>query len=242
MDKDLLKKLSPLILAMDTSSLHEAREVASKVVESVDIVKIGLQLFSSAGTGSISSFKDDGFEIFVDIKMCDIPNTVASACRVLCDYEPLMLTIHTMGGVEMMRAASIAVREHCDGLGLRKPLLVGVTVLTSIDLFALGKIGVDDSVEGQVCRLAALARDSGMDGLVCSPLEITPVRREVGEEMVLVTPGVRLRDSDRNDQLRVAAPGEAMKSGADFLVVGRPIYESEDPEGSAGRILDDIRL
>ncbi|MBN2169043.1 MAG: orotidine-5'-phosphate decarboxylase [Actinobacteria bacterium] len=241
MDKELLKKLSPLILAMDTFSLSEASEVASKVKDHVDIVKIGLQLFSSAGAGSLSTFKEDGFEIFIDIKMCDIPNTVASACKVLCDYEPLMLTFHTMGGVEMMRAASIAVKEHCDGLGLRRPLLIGVTVLTSIDLLALEKIGVDDSVNGQVCRLAALARDSGMDGLVCSPLEITPVRREVGEGMVLVTPGVRLRDSERNDQKRVAAPGEAMKAGADFLVVGRPIYKSEDPGGSAGKILEDLR-
>ncbi len=232
-----VRELSKLILALDSSDLQEARRVASKVAGLVDIVKVGLELFSSAGTRGVESLKADGFEVFLDIKMMDIPNTVSSAILALCDLEPAMLTLHTMGGQEMMRSAVITVSEHCSRGGIRRPLLLGVTVLTSLDVLALRKIGVGESVEGEVLRLARLAADSDMDGLVTSPLETQAVRREVGEEMVLVTPGVRLPGASVDDQKRVSTPGHALASGADFLVVGRPIYRADDPAAVAQEML-----
>jgi orotidine-5'-phosphate decarboxylase len=232
-----IRELSPLILALDTSDLEEAREKAARVRESVDIVKVGLQLFASAGTRGVEALKDDGFEVFLDIKMIDIPNTVSSAIVALCDLEPLMLTLHTMGGQEMMRGAEIAVREHCDGTSIRKPLLIGVTVLTSLDMLALTKIGISDSIESQVERLAKLAKESGMDGLVTSPLETLKVRREVGPEMLLITPGVRLEGTSQDDQKRVATPVDALSAGADFIVVGRPVFRAGDPAEVADEIL-----
>lgn len=232
--------LSPLIMALDTMDLLEARRMAGKVRKYVDVVKVGLQLFSGEGSSAIEALKDDGFEVFLDIKMNDIPNTVASACRGFCRYEPFMLTVHSAGGQEMMRAAGRAAAEACSGSGLRRPLLVGVTVLTSMDLLALKKIGVNATVEEQVVRLARLAVDSGMDGLVTSPLETVPVRRAVGDGVVLVTPGVRPAYNSTDDQKRVATPREAMDSGADFLVVGRPLYNAPDPAGVAAGILEEI--
>jgi orotidine-5'-phosphate decarboxylase len=231
------RKLSPLILALDTSDLDEARRVAGAVKEYVDVVKIGLQLFSSVGIKAVQALKSDGFEVFLDIKMIDIPNTVASAITALCECEPFMLTVHTMGGQEMMRAAAAAVSEDCRRRGTRRPSLIGVTVLTSLDLLALRKIGISDSVEGQVGRLAKLARDSGLDGLVASPLETLEVRREVGREMLLVTPGVRLPGSAADDQRRIATPADAIRDGADFIVVGRPLYRAKDPAAVAVEML-----
>lgn len=227
----------PLILALDTSDLDEARKVAGQVSDYVDVVKVGLQLFASAGTTAVESLKGDGFEVFLDIKMMDIPNTVTSAILALCDLQPLMLSVHTMGGQEMMRAAEAALREYCFKSGLRRPMIIGVTVLTSMDLLALRKIGVSDSVEAHVQRLAKLAKESGMDGLVTSPLETLLVRREVGPEMVLIAPGVRLPGSSQDDQKRVATPADAIRAGADFLVVGRPVYRAEDPAAVAAEML-----
>ncbi|MBU4240495.1 MAG: orotidine-5'-phosphate decarboxylase [Actinomycetia bacterium] len=235
-----LSVLSPLIMALDTTELGEARRLAGEVREFVDIVKVGLQLFSREGTGAVKALKDDGFEVFLDIKMNDIPNTVATACEGLCEYEPFMLTVHTTGGQEMMRAAGSSVREACARSGLRRPLLIGVTVLTSMDFLALEKIGVNVPVEEQVIRLARLAVDSGMDGLVTSPLETLPVRRAVGDGIVLVTPGVRLAPIGTDDQKRVATPREAIGSGADFLVVGRPLYTAADPGAAAAEIIEEI--
>lgn len=232
------RKLSPLILALDTSDLDEARRVAGDVSAYVDVVKIGLQLFSSDGTKAVKTLKADGFEVFMDIKMIDIPNTVVSAILALCELEPFMLTVHTMGGQEMMRAAAAAVSENCRKLKIRKPSLIGVTVLTSLDLLALRKIGISDSVEGQVGRLAKLAKDSGLDGLVASPLETLVVRREVGREMLLVTPGVRLPGTAPDDQRRIATPADAIRDGADFIVVGRPLYRAENPKAVAVEMLE----
>lgn len=231
-----MAQLSPVILALDTADLDEARRLAERVRPYVDVVKIGLQLFSTIGVKAVEALKDDGFEVFLDIKLMDIPNTVATACLALCEHGPLMLTVHTMGGQEMMRAAAQAVRDRCEHDGLKKPMLIGVTVLTSIDLLALSKIGISGSIEDQVARLAKLAKASGLDGLVSSPLETRAVRSAVGEDMLLVTPGVRLAGAGADDQKRVSNPTDAMKAGADFLVVGRPIYRSEDPLGAAAQV------
>lgn len=242
MNEKPLEQLSPIIMAMDTSDLDEARRLADRVRPHVDIVKVGLQLYSTFGVKAVEVLKRDGFHIFLDLKLMDIPNTVSSACLALCEHEPLLITLHTMGGQEMMRAAAIAVRDNCRQEGTRKPVLIGVTVLTSLDLLALRKIGVADTVEDQVIRLAKLARDSNLDGLVSSPLETKLVRREVGAGMILVTPGVRLAGTSQDDQKRVATPGDAMRDGADFIVVGRPLYRAQDPAEVAVRMLEEIQV
>lgn len=239
MEDRSIKGISPLILALDTGDLMQGVKIARSVRDHVKIVKVGLQLFSARGPSAVKALKEEGFEVFLDIKMMDIPNTVAAACRELCGLEPLMLTIQTMGGQEMMRAASAAVDEHCSGAGVRRPYLIGVTVLTSFDLFALKKTGVRNSVEAQVLMLARLAESSGMDGLVASPLETIHVRRQVGEEMIIITPGIRLPGMEPDDQKRVASPGEAVRAGADFLVVGRPLCQASDPKAVAEEMLAD---
>lgn len=239
MKNDELKRLRPLILALDTTDPAHGMEIAEQVKEYVDIVKVGLELFSAEGPGVVTSVREKGFEVFLDLKLNDIPNTVASACLALCELEPLMLTLHAMGGQEMMRLASRAVGERCKEAGLRRPLMIGVTVLTSLDLPALKKIGVDHPIEEEVLRLARLVRESGLGGLVTSPLETQSVRRAVGEELVLITPGVRLAGMDKDDQKRVATPGEAVRAGADFLVVGRPIHTADEPKKVAEGILKD---
>jgi orotidine-5'-phosphate decarboxylase len=236
MNEKPFEELSPIILALDTSDLDEARRLADAVRPCVDVVKVGLQMFSTVGFKGVELLKEDGFEIFLDLKLMDIPNTVSSACLALCRHEPLMITLHTMGGQEMMRAAAHAVRDECKRDGIKKPMLIGVTVL-----LALQKIGIPDSIEDQVVRLAKLARDSGLDGLVSSPLETLPVRREVGPGMILITPGVRLPGAGKDDQKRVATPSDAMRAGADFLVVGRPLYRAPDPLKVAEQMLDDIK-
>jgi len=237
-DKEL-ERLSPLILALDTTDLARGIEIAVEVKEYVDIVKVGLQLFSAEGPGAVRGLREEGLEVFLDLKLNDIPNTVASACLALCELEPLMLTLHAMGGQETMMFARRAVGERCEEAGLRRPQLIGVTVLTSLDLQALEKIGVSGPVDEEVLRLARLVRESGLDGLVTSPLETQSVRRAVGEEIVLITPGVRLAGVNKDDQKRVATPGEAVRAGADFLVVGRPIYTAEEPRKAAAEILKD---
>ena len=234
-----IESLSPLIFALDTSDIERAIEIAGEVKEYVDIVKVGLQLFSSVGPDAVRRLKYEGFEVFLDLKLNDIPNTVVSACLTFCELEPLMMTLHAMGGQEMMRFARRAVGERCKEAGFRRTLLIGVTVLTSLDLLALKKIGVNRPIEQEVIRLAKLVRESGLDGLVTSPLETQSVSREVGEELILITPGVRLERMNKDDQLRVATPGEAVRAGADFLVVGRPILTAQEPRKVAAEILKD---
>lgn len=236
-----LEGLSPLIIALDTPDLDAALGMAIAVREHVDIVKVGLELFSVAGPGAVRALRREGFEVFLDVKLMDIPNTVSSACLALCPHEPLLVTLHTMGGQEMMRAAAQAVRERCESSGERTPLLIGVTVLTSLDVLALKKLGVSNAPEAQVLRLARLARESGLDGLVTSPLETLAVRREVGQDMVLVTPGIRPSGAGFDDQKRVATPEEAAEAGADFIVVGRPLTRAADPAAAARAILDGVR-
>jgi len=232
-----IRDLSPLILALDSGDLAEARADALEVREYVDVVKVGLQLFLTEGPDAVDALKSDGFEVFLDLKLHDIPNTVASAIPPLCRMEPLMMTVHTTGGREMMRAAVAAVSEYCEGSDLRTPLLIGVTVLTSLNVQALKMIGFNDPVEKHVLGLARLANESGLDGLVTSPLETLSVRKEVGAGMLLITPGVRLAGVENDDQARVATPGEALRSGADFFVAGRPLTKAADPKAAAREML-----
>ena len=235
------REYRPLIPALDVPTLDDALGVLKRVGPYVDVVKLGLQLFLAEGPQVVTRIKEEGFEVFLDLKLNDIPNTVAKACQSIAPLEPLMLTLHTMGGQEMLRSAKQALRSCCDDKGYREPWTLGVTVLTSLDLLAMRKIGVGGSVEGEVIRLARLASASGMQGLVVSPHEIAPVIKSVGTEMVIVTPGVRLLTEGVSDQKRVDTPKRAFSAGADFIVMGRPLLEADDPGEVARAVLEKMK-
>src|SRR5690606_31288031 len=194
-----------------------------------------LQLFTRHGPDLVQEIGDMGYQIFLDLKLHDIPNTVARAVESIAHLPVSMLTIHASGGSEMMAAA----KEARDAAGSSLTLLA-VTVLTSLDQDALTATGVSDEVETQVVRLARLAVQSGIPGIVCSPREITVLRRELGPEPVLITPGIRPADAEANDQKRSMTPREAAEAGANGLVIGRPISRASDPRAAVERILAEI--
>ncbi len=198
----------------------------------VDMIKIGLQLFTRHGPGLVERIAARGFDrIFLDLKLHDIPNTVASAIQSLGDLPIEYLTLHASGGREMMRAA-----EEAKARARPRLTLLGVTVLTSIGTEALNETGIPGEPAAQVGRLARLARDSGLGGLVCSPAELPALRGELGATLKLVTPGVRPAGSARDDQARVLTPAEAARAGASGIVVGRPILKAADPAAAARAI------
>lgn len=204
--------------------------------DAVTRVKIGLQLFSRHGPDFVSRVADRGYRIFLDLKLHDIPNTVASAVQSLGHLPIDLLTIHASGGPEMIRAAEAARAKHAPEL-----TLLGVTVLTSLDAPDLAATGVSDNVAAQVLRLARLGKDCGLGGLVCSPLELPVLRRELGSELVLVTPGVRPAGSAVHEQKRVLTPADAAKAGSSFIVVGRPILHAPDPAAAARGIAHELK-
>lgn len=197
--------------------------------------KIGLEMFTACGPDCVREVADLGFNIFLDLKLHDIPNTVAKSVQSVSRLPIKMLTIHTAGGREMMEWSAKAQRDHAPDL-----LLLGVTVLTSMSAAGLNETGVSDAPEQQVLRLGRLAIDSGLHGLVCSPLEIAPLRATLPADVTLVTPGIRPAGSAAEDQTRIMTPGQAAQAGASFLVVGRPISKAPDPAAAARSILQEI--
>lgn len=194
-------------------------------------VKIGKELFTRAGPEVVSTIVKQGFEVFLDLKFHDIPNTVAAACRVAADLGVWMVNVHASGGREMMTAAAEAL-ANCS----RPPHLIAVTVLTSMNNAALSEIGVTADTRSQVVSLAQLTAACGLDGVVCSPLEVLPLRQQLPPEFLLVTPGVRPAEASLDDQVRVATPENALLSGADYLVIGRPITRASDPPDALAQI------
>lgn len=222
-----------LIIALDVPTVDAARNLISILHGDVSWYKIGLQLFSLGGPAFVKEVKTSGAKIFLDLKFHDIPNTVRSAVESACALGVEMLTIHLWGGSEMCQAA-------VKGRGTRSTLLLGVTVLTSQTEAALAEIGIYQSVTQQVVSLARLAKASGITGLIASPLELEPLRNEFGQSFVIVTPGVRPVWSAAEDQKRVTTPADALKQGADYLVIGRPITASPDPKASFARLVSEL--
>ena len=231
---------NPIIAALDVPTAEAALRLADAVAPAVGAFKIGSELFTAAGPDIVRRVRDTGAAVFLDLKFHDIPNTVAKAVASAVQLEVQMLTLHTCGGSEMMRAAEDAAQRTASQSGRNAPLVLGVTVLTSHDANTLSEIGCAANVGKQVERLAQLAVAAGLRGLVCSPLEIADLRQILPEQIQLVTPGIRTGAEKSDDQKRTLSPREAMDAGANWLVIGRPIYAAENPRAAAERILDSL--
>lgn len=230
-----------IIVALDVPDIGAGRRLVESLSGCVGLFKVGLELFSSAGPPAIQMVKEQGGRVFADLKLHDIPNTVAGAARALVRQQVDMLDVHAAGGSAMLKEAARAVCEEADRAGRRPPLLLAITVLTSLDEVALrGEMGIERGVEEQVVRWARLAQDCGLDGVVASPREIRAIRKACGPEFIIVTPGVRPAGSARGDQRRVMTPAEAIGQGADYLVIGRPITGAPDPVAAARSIAEDM--
>ncbi len=235
-----MAKQNPIIAALDVPTAEQALKLAKEIAPAVGAFKIGSELFTIAGPDIVKKIRATGAAVFLDLKFHDIPNTVAKAVASAVRLDVQMLTIHTSGGFEMMRAAEKSAQETAKSLGRPAPLVLGVTVLTSSNSEALLEIGCEPNVGHQVERLASLAVKSGLRGLVCSPLEIADLRLILPAEIQLVTPGIRTGAEKADDQKRTLTPKEAIQAGANWLVIGRPIYAAENPRAAAEKILESI--
>lgn len=230
-----------IIVALDTPDVTQAVEWVTQLSGAVGAFKVGLEFIHAAGPEGIRQVQAAGAtRLFFDGKFSDIPNTVAGAVRSTCALNPWLLNVHAMCGAAAMRAARAAAEAHAVETGLPRPLVIAVTVLTSLDAPALGAIGVAGGVQEQVVRLARLTQEAGLDGVVASPLEIEAIRAACGPEFLIVTPGVRPAGSAAHDQARIATPAAAVRAGADYLVVGRAITEAADPRAAAASIAAEI--
>ena len=217
---------SKVIVSLDYSNAKQALDFCRKVNPMDCRIKVGKELFTAEGPKLIEKLRKLDYEIFLDLKYHDIPNTVAKACRVALDLDIWMLNIHASGGRKMMEAAHQTIEKYGSE---NKPLLIAVTVLTSISSNDLAELGINNSVNKQVVSLAKMAKDIGLDGVVCSGVEVRELRKKLGDNFCFVTPGVRLEDSANDDQKRIITPIDAIRAGSDYLVIGRPITESTDP-------------
>jgi orotidine-5'-phosphate decarboxylase len=229
-----------LIFALDVGSMEEARQWLRLLRDKVGVFKVGKQLFTRCGPEVVRMIGEEGGEVFLDLKYHDIPNTVAMAGVEASRLGVKIFNVHALGGREMMAATAAAVDREVPRGNARRPLLLAVTVLTSSTAETLREVGIDRPVAEMVPRLALLAKDAGMDGVVASPLEIGLVRQACGDDFLIVTPGVRPAEASLDDQKRVMTPGEAIAAGADFLVIGRPISAAPDPAAAADRILEEM--
>lgn len=228
---------NPIIVALDLPTAAAALALAERVALAVGAFKIGKELFTAAGPEIVRQVRATGAAVFLDLKFHDIPNTVAKAVAAATRLDVQMLTVHASGGAEMLHAAEQAAQKTAAELGRPAPLVLGVTVLTSSDAHTLREVGVPADVPTQVERLARLAANAGLRGLVCSPLELGLLRGCLPRELQLVTPGIRTGAEKADDQKRTLSPREAMAAGADWLVIGRPIYAAPDPRVAAESIL-----
>ncbi len=213
-----------VVIALDFNNTQESLKFASKVSPNLCRLKIGKELFSIGGPELVKELISQKFDVFLDLKYHDIPNTVAKACQSAANMGVWMLNIHALGGLKMMRAAKEAV-ESCQ----HQPILVAVTILTSMEPEDLELIGLSNSPKENVLRLAKLAKQAGLDGVVCSAQESAMLRSEIGKDFCLITPGIRPEGADINDQKRIMTPVEAINYGSNYLVIGRPITQAKDP-------------
>lgn len=233
---------NPIFCALDTTDLAVASRIAAQIADHVGGLKLGLEFFCANGPDGIRQIvRASGKDIFLDLKLHDIPNTVAAALQAVIPLKPRYLTLHACGGLAMMKAARACAYEAADKTDAAPPKLIAVTVLTSFDSADLAGVGVSGEVADQALRLAALAAEAGMDGLVCSAHEAKLLKAEFGH-LLRIVPGIRPATGDIHDQKRVMTPAEALTEGADILVIGRPITQAADPKDAARRIAADIGI
>lgn len=229
-----------LIVALDFSDMESVKSLVEKLGDTVKYYKVGMELFYSVGVEVIEYLRTLNKEIFLDLKLHDIPNTVAKGLSSLTRLGVSMLNVHASGGPAMLEAAAHAVKAEAEKLGVPRPKLIAVTVLTSINQAEWSALGQSSDIADQVVRLSRLAKASGIDGVVASPQEATLIKRECGEDFLIVTPGVRPKGAALNDQSRVATPLGALNAGASYLVVGRPITAASNPREAAELILQEM--
>jgi len=229
-----------LIFALDVDSPDEALSWVERLKNNVGIFKIGKQLFTRCGPDIVRTIRAAGGEIFLDLKFHDIPNTVAMAALEASRLDVKMFNVHALGGLSMMKQTVAAVHDRHAAVGGRRPLLLAVTVLTSTDAQTLQEVGIERPIEEMVIRLAKLAKEAGMDGVVASPREVAAIHCACGPDFLIVTPGVRPSFAAVDDQKRIATPAAAIFAGADYLVIGRPIAHAADPVAAAELIVREM--
>lgn len=229
-----------LILALDVATLQEVRSLVGLLAGEVGMFKVGKQLFTHAGPPVVRTIQEMGGEVFLDLKFHDIPTTVAKAAAEATRLGVKMFNVHASGSLEMMQRAAQEIRRVCRQENLRRPILLAVTVLTSLSQTDLKLVGVRGQVVDQVLRLALLSKQAGVDGVVASPQEVRHIRESCGRSFVIVTPGVRPDKARADDQKRVMSPAEAVRAGVDYIVIGRYILEAKDPVTAAREIVADM--
>ena len=224
-----------IIVPLDVADAEAALALAARLDAKLCRVKVGKELFVAAGPAVVGQLQARGFDVFLDLKFHDIPNTVAGACRAAAKLGVWMMNVHASGGEAMLRAA----RESIEALA-RPPILIAVTILTSLADADLERVGLHGSLIENVERLARLARACGLDGVVCSAQEAPIIRKAAGDDFLLVTPGIRLKDDKKDDQARIVTPLEAVRLGANYLVIGRPITQASDPAAMLASIRESL--
>ena len=228
-----------IIIALDVKTREEALSLVQELPDA-EIFKVGLTLFASEGPSLLKDIQNHGKKIFLDLKLHDIPHQIAGAVKAGMGYGVYMMTLHASGGREMMARAAEAVEQEASQHSRTKPLLLAVTILTSLKGEQLRDIGMEDRVDDQVLRLARLAKKNGMDGVVCSPQEIDLIKKEFGQDFLVVSPGIRPLWAAAQDQKRILTPRDAIKKGVDYMVVGRPITKADSPSEAFLKIVDEL--
>jgi len=235
---------SRVLVALDTPDVDKARSLAGQLHGRIGAIKLGLEFFNAAGPQGVRAVTapTGGAPVpfFLDLKFHDIPNTVAGAVRSVTPLAPMILNVHAAGGPAMMKAARDAAHQTAAGLGITPPLVIAVTVLTSLDERDLTALGQDSDAQAQVLRLARLTQECGLDGVVCSPHEIAAIRKGCGPDFKLIVPGIRPAGAELGDQKRVMTPRQAVDAGADWIVIGRPITGAADPAAAASAIAGEL--
>ena len=230
-----------LIVALDVRSLEEAKKLVETLGETVNFYKVGMELFYRVGSSVLRYLTAQGKEVFLDLKLHDIPNTVAEGLCSLMDEKVSLLNIHASGGYMMMKTAAKRLKEEATRRGISAPRIIAVTVLTSLGEAEWREMGQTEPIAEKVVRLAKLAQRAGLDGVVASPQEAAAIRCACGNDFIIVTPGIRPLEATPDDQSRVASPAEALRNGATHLVVGRPVRTADNPRAAAQAILEEMR-
>jgi len=229
-----------IIFALDVEHFSEAQKWVNLLKGHVGVFKVGKQLFTHAGPKVVDMIRQKGQKVFLDLKFHDIPNTVAKAGEEATKLNVAMFNLHALGGFEMMKKTVEASRATAKDLGISRPLILAVTILTSMDEETMREVGIQGPILEEVGRLAHLAMKAGVDGVVASPQEIGMIRQKCGEKFLIVTPGIRHPSDKKDDQKRTLTPKEAIAAGANYLVIGRPIKEAKDPIEAVQKIIEDI--